>query len=136
MDESDAAAALEPSWPAVFDIMQSSPAGTQIELTFRRGDQWQTTKLAPEVVDDLFAAERGFVLQPIERIRVAETFGEQVRLGWNETTDSLTMVFRFLSMLGTQVPLTALGGPVMIAKAAGYSAYEGVAKLLVFLDDP
>ncbi|MCH8840976.1 MAG: site-2 protease family protein [Planctomycetes bacterium] len=36
--------------------------------------------------------------------------------------------------LGTgQVPATALGGPVMIAQAAGYSAFEGVGKLLVFL---
>ena len=43
------------------------------------------------------------------------------------------MVFRFLQKLGTQIPLTALGGPVTIAQAAGYSAFEGVGKLLVFL---
>ena len=43
------------------------------------------------------------------------------------------MVFRFLRKLGTQIPLTALGGPVTIAQAAGYSAFEGVGKLLLFL---
>ena len=132
----DATAGLgadELSWPAVFDHLQSSPAGTQIELTFRRDDKWQTTKLTPVAVAELFAAERGFGLIPIERIRRASTFGEQIRYGWEETTDALTMVYRFLSKLGTQVPLTALGGPVMIAQAAGYSAYEGMAKLLVFL---
>jgi regulator of sigma E protease len=133
----DAAAGLgedEPSWPAAFDLMQSSPAGTQIELTYRRDDKWQTTKLTPVAVDELFAAERGFGLKPIERIRVANSFGEQVRYGWEETADALTMVYRFLAKLWTrQVPLTALGGPVMIAQAAGYSAYEGMAKLLVFL---
>ena len=43
------------------------------------------------------------------------------------------MVFRFITKIGTQVPLTALGGPITIATAAGYSAYEGLPKLLVFL---
>ena len=43
------------------------------------------------------------------------------------------MVFRFLKKIGTQVPVTALGGPITIAKAAGYSAYEGLPALLIFL---
>ena len=51
-----------------------------------------------------FVAPRGFVFEPIERIRKAESFAEQVRYGWEETADSLTMVFRFLQKLGRQVP--------------------------------
>jgi len=43
------------------------------------------------------------------------------------------MVFSFLKKLGTQVPISALGGPVSIAKAAGYSAAEGMSTLLMFL---
>ena len=43
------------------------------------------------------------------------------------------LVYRFLQKLGTQVPVTALGGPETIAKAAFYSASEGTAALLVFL---
>jgi regulator of sigma E protease len=31
------------------------------------------------------------------------------------------------------VPLTSLGGPVTIAQAAGFSAFEGIGKLLTFL---
>ena len=76
-------------------------------------------------------AASGF--KPIERIRKAESFGEQVRYGWDETSEALTMVFRFLKKLGTQVPMSALGGPVTIAKAAGYSAAEGMSSLLIFL---
>ena len=60
---------------------------------------------------------------PIERIRRATSFAEQVQYGWDETAEALTMVFRFLQKIGTQVPITALGGPITIAKAAGYSAY-------------
>jgi regulator of sigma E protease len=44
------------------------------------------------------------------------------------------MVYRFLNKLTTgQVPVSALGGPVTIAQAAGYSAFEGMGKLLIFL---
>ena len=43
------------------------------------------------------------------------------------------MVFRFLQKLGTQVPISALGGPGTIAMAAGYSAAEGLSSLLIFL---
>src|SRR4029078_10473806 len=68
-----------------------------------------------------------------ERIRTAGSFGEQIRYGWHETGDALTMVFRFLCKLETQVPMSALGGPFMIAKAAGYSAAEGLSSLLIFL---
>ena len=43
------------------------------------------------------------------------------------------MVFRFLQKIGGQVPVSALGGPVTIAKAAGYKAAEGMSSLLIFL---
>ena len=50
---------------------------------------------------------------------MADTWGEAVDRGWNETVSSLGMVYRFLGKLGAQVPVTALGGPITIAKAAG-----------------
>ena len=59
---------------------------------------------------------------------------EQVRYGWDETADALTMVFRFLQEARRRrCRCTALGGPVTIAKAAGYSAAEGMSSLLIFL---
>jgi regulator of sigma E protease len=123
----------DPNWPAVFDEMQRVPAGSELQLTIARGDKNLTEKLAPVAVPELFVADRGFLFMPIERVRRAESFSEQVQYGWDETTEALGMVFRFLKKIGTQVPVTALGGPITIAKAAGYSAYDGLPALLIFL---
>jgi regulator of sigma E protease len=123
----------EPSWPAVFDELQRAPAGTKLQLTVERGAERLTKQLAPVAVEELFVADRGFLFMPIERVRKATSFSEQLQYGWDETTEALGMVFRFLKKIGTQVPVTALGGPITIAKAAGYSAYDGLPALLIFL---
>jgi regulator of sigma E protease len=100
-----------------------------------RGDdpEPQTVKLSPQPADGIFIAPRGFLCEPIFRMREAKTFGEQVRYGWEETVDALTMVFRFLQKLGGQVPLKMLGGPGTIAVAAGGAASQGLSSLLIFL---
>ncbi len=121
------------SWPAFIQRLQNLRAGTQVKLTYKRGEKTHDATLEPADVDGRFLAERGFVFLPIKRIRQARSLGEQLSLGYRETANSLGMVVRFLRKLGTQIPLTALGGPVTIAQAAGYSAFEGVGKLLVFL---
>jgi regulator of sigma E protease len=121
-------------WPRLMDLIQFIPAGTEVELTLQHGDaEARTVTLAPVAAQDTFIAARGFWFKPIERIRKGESFGEQVRYGWDETSDALAMVFRFLQKIGGQVPISALGGPVTIAKAAGYSAAEGFSSLLIFL---
>lgn len=122
------------NWPTVLDAIQFIPEGTEVELTVERGDEPERKVVVkPTLLQDAFVRSRGFLFQPIERMRAASTFGQQLRYGWNETSEALTMVFRFLKKLGTQVPISALGGPVTIAKAAGYSAAEGVSSLLIFL---
>ncbi|MCI0493267.1 MAG: site-2 protease family protein, partial [Planctomycetes bacterium] len=123
------------NWPMLLDALQRTPLGTEIEFTFERNGASEPilAKLKPQELDGVFLAERGFFFQPIERIRKADTFAKQLKYGWDETVESLTMVYRFLRKIGTQVPLTALGGPWTIAKAAGYSASEGLSTLLVFL---
>jgi regulator of sigma E protease len=122
------------NWPAFMQHLQHLSEDVKITLTYKRGDEILTAELRPQVQPDSFEPERGFRFEPIQRIRKATTFGEQVRFGYNETVNSLGMVFRFLHKLSTgQVPATSLGGPITIAQAAGYSAFEGVGKLLVFL---
>jgi regulator of sigma E protease len=128
-----ALSAGEPRWPGVCDALQRAPDGTQLTLTIERGTEKFQATLAPVTVDGLFVTERGFEFMPIERLRRATSLAEQLQYGWDETAEALTMVFRFLQKLGTQIPLTALGGPVMIAKQAGYSAYAGIAAFLIFL---
>jgi regulator of sigma E protease len=123
------------NWPAIVDAVQFAPAGTEVEVRFARGDdpEPQTVKLSPQPADGIFIAPRGFLFEPIFRMREAKTFGEQVRYGWEETVDALTMVFRFLQKLGGQVPLKMLGGPGTIAVAAGGAASQGLSSLLIFL---
>jgi regulator of sigma E protease len=122
------------NWPAFMEQVQFLPSGTKIKLTFNRGDQSQEATLVAEPVAGEYVPQRGFHFLPVQRIRTANSLGEQISLGYDETIQSLTLVFRFLNKLITgQVPATSLGGPVTIAKAAGYSAFEGIGKLLVFL---
>ncbi|MCH2594246.1 MAG: site-2 protease family protein [Pirellulales bacterium] len=122
------------NWPAFIQSLQHHPPDTKVKLTFKRGDEEpRETILQAEATKDQYVAERGFAFAPIKRIRIAQSFDEQLQLGLKETVHSLGMVLRFLGKLGTQIPLTALGGPVTIAQVAGYSAFEGVGKLLVFL---
>ena len=68
------------------------------------------------------------------RIRTATGLEESISLGYAKTVDSLMLVYRFLHRLWIgQIPITALGGPITIAKASYYHGMEGVGKLLIFL---
>ncbi len=124
---------LQQNWPVFVSALQNLPEGTQIKLFFMRDEKLQDATLEPVDAEGYFLARRGFNFRQVQRIRQAQSLSEQMSLGYRETANSLGMVFRFLSKIGTQIPFSALGGPVTIAKAAGYSAFEGVGKLLVFL---
>jgi regulator of sigma E protease len=117
------------------DSVQFIPEGTTIEITVQRDreDTARSLTITPAPREGMDVSARGFVFEPIQRIRTATTFSEQVRDGWNETLESLTMVVRFLQKLGTQVPITMLGGPGTIAAAAGGAASQGWSSLLIFL---
>ena len=121
------------NWPVFMETLQGLPAGTEVKLTYKRNDKTDSVTFLPASVADQFTVARGFRFEPVQRIKIAYTFGEQVKLGYEETKNSLGMVFSFLRKIGGQVPFSALGGPLTIAKAAGYSAYEGPGKLLLFL---
>jgi regulator of sigma E protease len=126
---------VEPSWPMFVDAVQLAADGAKVELTVKRlgEEELRTVTLDPAPADGAHVAARGFNFELIEKIRTAKSFGEQIQLGWQETTEALGMVFRFLQKLGTQVPLTALGGPGTIAMVAGNEASKGLPSFLVFL---
>jgi len=123
------------NWPALMDAMQFVPEGTKVELRLRRGENGEpiTVMLTPRPASGVFVAARGLNFEPIYRVRTATSFAEAVRYGLQETTEALTMVFRFLQKLGGQVPLKMLGGPGTIAVAAGDAASHGLSSLLIFL---
>ncbi|MEX0937859.1 MAG: site-2 protease family protein [Pirellulales bacterium] len=122
------------NWPHFFSRLQIIPQGMQVKLTVRSGEENREVTLSPIESDEFFIPQRGFYLQPLEATRHADTFGEAVSLGTTETVDSLLMVFRFLEKLvSQQISPTMLGGPITIAKGAGYSAFAGLSSLLIFL---
>jgi regulator of sigma E protease len=115
--------------------MQFASAGTTVTLTVERGDETAPSSvvLSPRPVEGVYIAPRGFIFEPAVRVRAAESFSQQIRYGFDETVDALTMVFRFLQKLGTQVPFKMLGGPGTIAVAAEASASQGLSTMLIFL---
>ena len=131
----DAVPQTFPNWPSLLDVVQFVPEQAEVAFTIQRGNEEKarTIKMVPKQMEGDYVVARGFVFEPVERIRTASSFSEQVRFGWDETVDALTMVVRFLQKLGTQVPITMLGGPGTIAAAAGGAASQGVSSLLIFL---
>jgi len=121
------------NWPSFVFNLQTLPHGMQIELTVRNAEGERQVKVVPVEVADAFFAERGLNFEPLDYVRRAQSFGEAASLGLRETKESLLMVWRFLSKLGTQVPVTALGGPLTIVRGASHYAYESFAMLLIFL---
>jgi len=122
----------ELDWPYVFSALESDTLpGTLVELKLADGRE---IVLRPVPADDWFNPDRGFLFDLKFFIEQARTPGESLRLGFEETIDSLTMVFRTIQKLSTrQVSPRLLRGPWTIAKYAYYSAEEGVSALLIFL---
>ncbi|MCA9247032.1 MAG: site-2 protease family protein [Planctomycetales bacterium] len=129
------------NWPSLIGLIQHKslqgvPQGTEILLTVTDGVEKneRSVQLAPAASSDWFVAERGLIQQPLEDYRKADSLGEAVSMGWRETVDGLTMVYRFLNKLVTrQISPDAVGGPLMIASAAFSQASKGLPDLLVFL---
>jgi regulator of sigma E protease len=124
------------SWAGLVDAIQFTAPNAGIKITVGSGEKASTTRevtLTPTFVENAYYPPRGFIFEPVKRVRTAESFADQLRYGLDETVDALTMVVRFLKKLGTQVPATMLGGPGMIAAAAGGAASEGLSSLLIFL---
>jgi regulator of sigma E protease len=124
----------ESSWPGfVMYQLQTLPAGMTVKLTVKRGNEELQFEMQPEASEKWFNPDRGFALEPLELIRKGATLGESAELGFRETKYAMGAVYRFLRKLGTQIPITALGGPLTIAQGAGYSAFHGFPTLLIFL---
>lgn len=128
------------NWPFLMHVIQLLSPQTKLKLTIDRAGEKLTRELVPYVPPaepgepTFHHVSRGFRLEVMRRIRRADTFAEQMSMGLDKTVDSLLLVYRFLEKLITsQVPVTALGGPITIAQATYYSAFEGFGRLLIFL---
>ena len=118
------------TWAAVFFAMQDGLPGTRIELTL---EDRKVPLGEPIPSDHWFNPDRGFGFRPQQTFVRAATVQEAASLGWKKAFDSLTLVFRFLGKLGSQVSPKAVGGPVTIVQIAYSAASSGMSELLMFL---
>jgi regulator of sigma E protease len=122
------------NWPHVSALLQMMPEGADLELGFVRSGQEMMAKLKPVPSQQWFYVDRGLRFLSLKRIHTAASWSEAWRLGWRETKEKLQQVLNFLGKLVTlRVSPKTLGGPLMIAAAAGSEASLGTPRLLLFL---
>jgi regulator of sigma E protease len=117
-------------WPVFFETMQGVVPGGTVELTLGDG---RTVTMQPVPSPGWFHPERGFSFEPKTFFSGGQSLALAMRLGTRETVDSMTLVYRFLGKLGTQISLTGFAGPGRIFEIAYLSASQGLGDLLMFL---
>jgi len=123
--------AKEPNgWPVFFETMQNPVLSGTVELTLADG---RSASMQPMADPTWFHPERGFSFEPKTFFSGGQSLALAMRLGARETIDAMTLVYRFLGKLGTQVSPTAFGGPISIFDMAYRFASQGFADLLLFL---
>jgi len=122
------------NWYFVHSVLNLVPEA-KLELTYRRGDDVErTVAIEPFDSEQYFHPARRLATTPLSQVRTAESWSEAWSLGYAETAASVKKVFAVLQRLFTgKLSYRNLGGPIMIVRAAGSEASEGVARLLVFL---
>ncbi len=122
------------NWAYVSDLLQLVPSGTDLQLGFQRSGQDMTATVKPTASTRWFYVDRGLQFVGLARVHTAASVAEAWQLGWRETKEKLQQVVSFLGKLVTfQVSPKTLGGPLMIAAAAGSEASQGIPRLLLFL---
>lgn len=128
------------SWPGlVLDLLPGLAPGTKVQFEAKREDKTHLVELSlTELKDEkggvIHTPHRGFVFAPLKVTYKAESLLEAIRMGGQETVDSLLLVYRFLQKIGqSKISVKLLGGPVEIAKQAGMTAQQGAAPFLLFL---
>ncbi len=125
----------EQNWPYLISLLQSLLPGTTVELTLRDADEEeQTVTLSPEPIGRSYEPMRGLLFQRDLFTRQAHSLSQAVSMGYEETIESLLLIWKMLEKLGTgQVSAGELRGPLGIIQAASQSAAAGTGELLMFL---
>ncbi|MGD9126739.1 MAG: site-2 protease family protein [Planctomycetia bacterium] len=119
------------SWPDVFNLMQSAIPGMKFEFTFTKG---KPVTLVPVPLEGRFNPNRGIVFKPTLIHYQAETFGQSLEYGADETLRQTTLIFRFLDRLFSgDISPTNLAGPGTIVAVASDRAEAGFSEFLLFL---
>jgi regulator of sigma E protease len=123
------------NWPHMLAQLQARLPGTHVELTLRdEQDDQRTVTLEPADAEGWFYPLRGLLPETETFTRKAGSLRQAADWGYDETVDSLLLIYRTLEKLGSgQVSAKELVGPVGIIQLASRSAAQGTGELLIFL---
>ncbi|MCS7305842.1 MAG: site-2 protease family protein [Thermoguttaceae bacterium] len=125
----------KPNWPYLIHRLQHALPGTTVELQLQDpAGQVQTVRLQPTPLEGAYYPMRGLLLEPDTFHRKADSVLAALGMAYQETVDSLTLIFRMLGALGSgQVSASELRGPIGIIDAAVQFASAGTGEFLLFL---
>jgi regulator of sigma E protease len=124
-----------PNWAYVHSVMNALPT-SQLRLTYQRNGKAEDAEtLTPESSEHWYHASRRLNTMPFSSVRTASSWSESWALGYRETTESLKQIVVLLQRVftGKISFFKNVGGPIMIAQAAGAEASKGISRLLLFL---
>ena len=121
-------------WPELVFFLQSTLPGTTVELHYRRGDAEHAVTVTPEQDPQWFSFERGLNFEPEFFVQSAESWGQAVAWGFDETLNATLAVYRFLQRLSSRdISPRMMAGPIGIISAAAHYAQRGLTDLLMFI---
>ena len=125
----------------VDNLVRVLPVGTEVILHVKNGDVESEHPLT--VANDpagRFESERGLNFAPETFLYKADSFGQAIQMGWNETANSLLAVYSFIKNMtygqatGTsRISVKAMGGPIAIVNFAYHAAMSGTGTFLLLL---
>ena len=84
------------SWARVHERLRLSLPGTQVKLSYKRGDNLLSATLDPTVIEDWHYEDRGIATLPLQEIHQADSWATGVNLGLRETWESMRQVYLML----------------------------------------
>lgn len=121
-------------WPELVFFLQDTLPGTTVELHYRRDGREYEVILAPAEDPQWFSFERGLNFEPAFFVQSAESWGQAIAWGFDETVNATLAVYRFLQRLSSRdISPRMMAGPIGIISAAAHYAQRGFSDLLMFI---
>ena len=123
------------SWAEIYENhLQSLKAGTEFELTVKRGNATKVLKMKTVESDEFFRHTRGMYLEALEYHYQSDTWSDAFAAGGTKMWDDLKRVGKTLkTLIEGKISPTNLGGPGTIAVVATSEAAASTSRLLLFL---
>jgi regulator of sigma E protease len=123
------------NWAGVFFAMQDMRLRpVRLKVLSPGEKEPRTVELTPVHADDWFHVTRGFLFNPIVKVRRASGVADAVQLGFRDTWSNFkSMYAQLVSMVTGRIKPQAIGGPIRIFEVAYRVSERGFADLVLFL---